>query len=79
MLADFSEDHRTFSLLHSCHTNIKKFTIILYQGPRVWNCLSAFITNLSSFPTFKNKRARVFIEIVSKLVSAALLHSPCLV
>ena len=40
--------------VHSCRTNIKKFTIP-YQGPRVWNCLSTSITNLSSFPTFKNK------------------------
>ena len=40
--------------VHSCRTNIKKFTI-LYQGPRVWNCLPASITNLSGFPTFKNK------------------------
>ena len=40
--------------VHSCRTNIKKFTI-LYQGPRVWNCLPASITNLSSFPMFKNK------------------------
>ena len=34
--------------MHSCRTNIKKFTI-LYQGPRIWNCLPA------CFPTFKNK------------------------
>ena len=40
--------------MHSCRTNIKKFTI-LYQGPRVWNCLPASITNLPSFSTFKNK------------------------
>ena len=40
--------------MHSYSTNIKKFTI-LYQGPRIWNCLPASITNLSSFPTFKNK------------------------
>ena len=40
--------------VHSCRTNIKKFTI-LYQGPRVWNCLPSSITNLSSFPTLKNK------------------------
>ena len=40
--------------VHSCRTNIKKFTI-LYQGPRIWNCLPASITNLSSFPTFKKK------------------------
>ena len=40
--------------MHSCCTNIKKFTI-LYQGPRIWNCLLASITNLSSFPTFKNE------------------------
>ena len=32
--------------VHFCRTNIKKFTI-LYQGPRVWNCLPASITNLS--------------------------------
>ena len=40
--------------VHSCRSNIKKFTI-LYQGPTVWNCLLASITNLSSFPMFKNK------------------------
>ena len=40
--------------LHSCRTNIKKFTI-LYQGPRVWSCLPVSITNFSSFPTLKNK------------------------
>ena len=40
--------------VHSCRTHIKKFTM-LYQGPRIWNCLPASITNLSSFPTFKNK------------------------
>ena len=40
--------------VHSCRMNIKKFTI-LYQGPRVWNCLPASINNLSSFSTFKNK------------------------
>ena len=40
--------------VHPCRTNIKKFTI-LYQGPRVWNCLPASITNLSSFPLFKKK------------------------
>ena len=31
--------------MHSCCMNIKKFTI-LYQGPRIWNCLPASITNL---------------------------------
>ena len=40
--------------VHSCQTNIKKFTI-LYQGPRIWNCLPASVTNLSSFSVFKNK------------------------
>ena len=30
--------------VHSCSTNSKKFTI-LYQGPRVWNCLPASTTN----------------------------------
>ena len=40
--------------VHSCRTNIKKFTI-LYQGPRIWNCLPASVTNLSSFSVFKNK------------------------
>ena len=39
---------------HSYRMNIKKFTI-LYQGPRVWNCLLASITDLSSFATLKNK------------------------
>ena len=33
---------------------LKKVTI-LYQGPRVWNCLPASITNFPSFPTLKNK------------------------
>ena len=49
-------DTRTASnyRVHSCRTNIKKFTI-LYQGPRVWNCLLASTTNLSSFSTFQNK------------------------
>jgi len=41
-------------LVHSCRTNIEKFTI-LYQGPRVWNCLPSSITNLSNFPAVKNK------------------------
>ena len=40
--------------VHSCCTNIKKFTI-LYQGPGIWNCLPASVTNLSSFSVFKNK------------------------
>ena len=40
--------------MHSCRTNIKKFTI-LYQEPRIWNCLPASVTNLSSFSNFKNK------------------------
>ena len=49
-------DTRTASnyRVHSCRTNIKKFTI-LYQGPRIWNCLPASVTNLSSFSVFKNK------------------------
>ena len=49
-------DTRTASnyRVHSCRTNIKKFTI-LYQGPRIWNRLSASDTNLSSFSVFKNK------------------------
>ena len=52
--------------VHSCPTNIKKFAI-LYQGPKVWNCLPASIINLSSLPTFKNKvLVRVFIKIVSQ-------------
>ena len=40
--------------VHSCRMNIKKFTI-LYQAPRIWNCLPASVTNLSSFSVFKNK------------------------
>ena len=62
--------------IHSCRTNIEKFTI---QGPRVWNCLPASTTNLSSFSAFKNKVPEFFIKIVSELVSAALLRSPYLV
>ena len=31
--------------------NLQFFT----KGPRIWNCLPASITNLSSFPSFKNK------------------------
>ena len=37
-----------------CRTNIKKFTI-LYQGPKIWNCLPVSITSLSSFRIFKKK------------------------
>ena len=47
--------------VHSCRTNIKKFTI-LHQGPRVWNCLPASITNLSSFPTFMNKVLKFLLK-----------------
>ena len=47
--------------MHSCRTNIKKFTI-LYQGPRIWNCLPASITNLSSFCTFKNEVLEFLLE-----------------
>ena len=40
-------------------TKLKLFTkvkfTILYQGPRVSNCLPASITNLSNFPMFKSK------------------------
>ena len=59
-------DTRTASnyQLHSCRMNIKKFTI-LSQAPRIWNCLPATVTNLSSFSVFKSK---VFIKIVTKLV-----------
>ena len=65
--------------VHSCRTNIKKFTI-LYQGPRVCNCPPASITNLSSFPMFKTKVLEFLsIKIVSELVSAALLCSSYLV
>ena len=59
-------------------TNIKKFAI-LYQGPRVWNCLPACINNLSSFSTFKNKVLEFFIKIGSELGSVALLRSPYLI
>ena len=47
--------------VHSCRTNIQKFTI-LYQGPRVWNCLPASITNFSSFSTFKNKALEFLLK-----------------
>ena len=40
--------------VHSCRKSIKKFSI-LYQGLRIWNCLPASITNLSSLSIFKNK------------------------
>ena len=45
----------------SKRTNIKKFTI-LYQGPRVWNCLPASITNLSNFPMFKSKMLEFLLK-----------------
>ena len=56
-------DTRTASnyRVHSCRTNIKKFTI-LYQGPRIWNCLPASVTNLSSFPIFKNKVLELLLK-----------------
>ena len=62
-------DTRTASnyRVHSCRTNIKKFTI-LYQGPRIWNCLPASVTNLSSFSIFKNKVLEFFFENVPELV-----------
>ena len=62
-------DTRTASnyRVHSCRTNIKKFTI-LYQGPRIWNCLPASVTNLSSFSIFKNKVLEFFFKIVTELV-----------
>ena len=62
-------DTRTASnyRVHSCRTNIKKFTI-LYQGPRIWNCLPASVTNLSSFSVFKNKMLGCFVKIVTELV-----------
>ena len=47
--------------VHSCRTNIKKLTI-LNQGPRVWNCIPASITNLSSFSTFKNKMLEFILK-----------------
>ena len=56
-------DTRTASnyRVHSCRTNIKKFTI-LYQGPRIWNCLPASVTNFSSFSIFKNKVLEFLLE-----------------
>ena len=47
--------------VHSCRTNIKKFTI-LCQGSRVWNCLPASITNCSNFSTFKNKVLQLLLK-----------------
>ena len=60
-------DTRTASnyRVHSCRTNIKKFTI-LYQGPRIWNCLPASVTNLSSFSIFKNNVLEFFFKIVTE-------------
>ena len=62
-------DTRTASnyRVHSCRTNIKKFTI-LYQGPRIWNCLPASVTNLSSFSIFKSKVLEFFFKIVTESV-----------
>ena len=56
-------DTRTASnyRVHSCRTNIKKFTI-LYQGPRIWKCLPASITNLSSFSVFKDKVLEILLK-----------------
>ena len=47
--------------VRSCRTNIKKFTI-LYQGPGIWNCLPASVTNLSSFSVFKNKMLEFLLK-----------------
>ena len=38
------------------------------QGPRIWNCLPASVTNLSSFSIFKNKVLEFFFKIVTELV-----------
>ena len=40
---------------HSCRTNLKQFTI-LYQGPKVWNCLPISIISSSSFLTLVKKK-----------------------
>ena len=45
---------------HSCHTNLKQFTI-LYQDLKVWNSLLISITSSSSFLTFKKKMLEFFI------------------
>ena len=70
-------DTRTASnyRVHSCRTNIKKFTI-LYQGPRIWNCLPASVTNLSSFSIFENKVLEVLSKwLLIRISLAALLCS----
>ena len=38
------------------------------QGPRIWNCLPASVTNLSSFSIFKNKVLEFFFKNVPELV-----------
>ena len=39
-----------------------------FKGPRIWNCLPASVTNLSSFSIFKNKVLEFFFKIVTELV-----------
>ena len=41
--------------VHSCRTNIKKFSQFFHQERWVWNCLPASIASLSGFSTVKNK------------------------
>ena len=71
-------DTRTASnyQLHSCRMNIKKFTI-LSQAPRIWNCLPASVTNLSSFSFFKNKVLKFLLkQLLIRISLAPLLCSP---
>ena len=49
-------DTRTASnyRVHSCRTNIKKFSI-LYQGPRIWNCLLHLLQTCQAFLSLRKK------------------------
>ena len=71
-------DTRTTSnyRVHSCCKNTKKFTIF-YKGPRIWNCLPASFTNLSSFSIFKNKVLEFLLKwLLIRICLAPLLRSP---
>ena len=59
---------------HSCHTNLKQFTI-LYQGPKIWNSLPATLTYSPSLPSFEKKILGFLIksDLVQSRTHAALI------
>lgn len=61
--------------VHSCLTNIKESTILLYRGSKIWNCHLVSITNLWSFPIFKNEGLEFLLNSYW-INPAAHLHSP---